>query len=374
MKILMTADTVGGVWTYAMELIRGLHRHDAEVVLAIMGGRMNSEQRRDCERSRCASVFESDFKLEWMDDPWVDFCKSADWLLDIETRTRPDVIHVNGYFHAALPWSAPAVLVAHSCVLSWWQAVKGEPAPESVWAKYRQRVILGLRAADYVIAPSRAMLECIHQCYRVRPKESVIPNGRDPSLFSATNKEPLILSAGRLWDQAKNILSLDHVAKELPWPVYVAGDCAPPKGADGGFDALNVEALGQLSSAELASWMSRASIYCLPARYEPFGLSVLEAALSGCALVLGDIPSLRENWEGAALFVASDNKNELAEALKGLAGNAAFRSQLADRACTRAADLSPERMAQRYFEIYADLRRNRTTFNEQGREASACVS
>ncbi len=33
----------------------------------------------------------------------------------------------------------------------------------------------------------------------------------------------------------------------------------------------------------------------LPARYEPFGLSVLEAALSGCALVLGDIPSLRES-------------------------------------------------------------------------------
>ena len=52
--------------------------------------------------------------------------------------------------------------------------------------------------------------------------------------------------------------------------------------------------------------MGRAAIYALPARYEPFGLSILEAALSGCALVIGDIPSLREIWADAALFVPSD--------------------------------------------------------------------
>ena len=36
-----------------------------------------------------------------------------------------------------------------------------------------------------------------------------------------------------------------------------------------------------------SSQLSAASVYVLPAKYEPFGLSVLEAALSGCALVLG---------------------------------------------------------------------------------------
>ena len=46
---------------------------------------------------------------------------------------------------------------------------------------------------------------------------------------------------------------------------------------------------GQLTTAEVRNVINTASIYALPARYEPFGLSILEAALSGCALVLGDI-------------------------------------------------------------------------------------
>ena len=41
------------------------------------------------------------------------------------------------------------------------------------------------------------------------------------------------------------------------------------------------------------------------ARYEPFGLAVLEAAQAGMRLVLSDIPSFRELWDGAATFVAS---------------------------------------------------------------------
>jgi glycogen(starch) synthase len=374
MKILMTADTVGGVWTYAMELIRTLYECGMDVALATMGGRMNPQQRAECDRSRCAAVFESDFRLEWMDNPWTDLCKSSDWLLDIESEIHPDVIHLNGYFHAALPWSAPVLVVGHSCVLSWWQAVKDEPAPESFWAKYRRRVILGLRAADYVVAPSRAMLESIHTFYGVRARDSVIPNGRGSSLFAPGKKENLILSAGRLWDEAKNIVALDRIAKQLLWPVYVAGDCGAPNGAEGSFQGLDVKPLGRLSSAQIADWMARASIYCLPARYEPFGLSILEAALSGCALVLGDIPSLRENWDGAALFVPPKDENRLASALNSLSCNESLRTELAECARKRAADFSPQRMAENYVDIYAALIGDRTASKPLRREASACAS
>jgi hypothetical protein len=64
-----------------------------------------------------------------------------------------------------------------------------------------------------------------------------------------------------------------------------------------------VHCLGELPRDALAARAGAASIYALPARYEPFGLSVLEAALSGCALVLGDIASLRETWGDAAVYV-----------------------------------------------------------------------
>ena len=36
-RILMTADTIGGVWSYALELAQGLVRHGVEVALATMG-------------------------------------------------------------------------------------------------------------------------------------------------------------------------------------------------------------------------------------------------------------------------------------------------------------------------------------------------
>ena len=35
--VLMTADTVGGVWTYAVELVRALAPHRVTVALATMG-------------------------------------------------------------------------------------------------------------------------------------------------------------------------------------------------------------------------------------------------------------------------------------------------------------------------------------------------
>ena len=73
--------------------------------------------------------------------------------------------------------------------------------------------------------------------------------------------------------------------------------------------------LGRLDERRWPSGWPRAAIYALPARYEPFGLSALEAALSGCALVLGDIPSLREVWGDAAVFVPPDDAGGLRDAL-----------------------------------------------------------
>src|SRR5690625_7216151 len=43
------------------------------------------------------------------------------------------------------------------------------------------------------------------------------------------------------------------------------------------------------SDLEVFTWLRQASVFVMPSRYEPFGLSVLEAALSGCALILSDI-------------------------------------------------------------------------------------
>ena len=95
-----------------------------------------------------------------------------------------------------------------------------------------------------------------------------------------------------------------------------------------------------------------AAIFAAPARYEPFGLGILEAAASGCALVLGDIPSLRENWDGAALFVPPDDAVAWRTTLSCLIACDSRRETLGAAARKRALVFARERMAARYAELY----------------------
>src|SRR4051812_2097805 len=128
-RILMTADTVGGVWTYALELARALEPHGIDITLATMGPRATVHQKEDAAQIANLTLVESDFKLEWMEEPWRDVADAGFWLLELERTVEPDLVHLNGYAHAALPWNSPVMVVAHSCVASWWQAVKQTRLP-----------------------------------------------------------------------------------------------------------------------------------------------------------------------------------------------------------------------------------------------------
>jgi glycosyltransferase involved in cell wall biosynthesis len=378
-RVLMTADTVGGVWNYSLELCRAFAGFDIEVALATMGAPLSTAQASEAAGLSNTRVFHSQYKLEWMESPWSDVAAAGSWLLDLASHVQAELIHFNGYAHASLPWEVPTIVVAHSCVLSWWQAVKGEPAPAR-WTLYRDAVRSGLSAADLVIAPSRAMLKSLQEHYGPLANTRVIPNCRKILVGPSEPKDELILSAGRLWDEAKNIAILNTIAPSLPWPVCIAGDARDPSerarlGRSNGRPPLSandcetqqpaaatdtgpsrqMRYLGQLTSIEMTVWLNRAAIYVLPARYEPFGLSILEAALAGCALVLGDIPSLREIWADAAIFVPPDDRNALKDALELLIADNEMREALARKSLRRASAFTPERMANSYLAAYSQL-------------------
>ena len=370
-RILMTADTVGGVWTYALELARALEKENIEVALATMGAPLSPKQAAEAQKISNIEIFESNFKLEWMDDAWGDVEAAGEWLLNLERHLQPDVVHLNGYAHGSLHWNAPTIVVGHSCVLSWWRAVKGENAPAN-WNLYREKIIRGLHSADCVIAPTRAMLAALEENYGVLANKRVVPNGRDASFFAPAAKENFVLTAGRLWDEAKNVAALCRIAPRLDWKIYIAGEEKhPANGSEVETNFENVQPLGKLSSEEIADWFARAAIYALPARYEPFGLSALEAALSGCALVLGDIPSLRETWQDAAVFVSPDDEDALKEAIEELMNDEHARKEFAKRARARALQFTPERMKQGYLEIYAELVKKRDKTSAKEKQACA---
>ena len=361
LRVLMTADAVGGIWPYTLDLTAALSRRGVQVTIAVMGPAPTIAQRSAA--AAIATLAIGDYRLEWMDDPWDDVGRAGEWLLDLEGSIRPDVVHLNGYCHASLPWDSPVIVVAHSCVCSWWRSVHGSDTPSRL-DRYRLEVSRGLASARLVIAPTAAMLAALHREYDEVPEARIIPNGRPagaavpgpgrPHGEGATlKKEPLVFAAGRLWDEAKNIQSLSAISPSLSWPVYVAGSDTAP---DGRCDAPagTVRYLGRLDRDEMEGWFARAAIYALPARYEPFGLSVLEAAASGCALVLGDIPSLRENWSGRAIFVPPDNRRALAGALQRLIDAPEERERLAGLGRERAMQFGVDAMAERYLAAYRD--------------------
>src|SRR5215217_3017779 len=354
-RILMTADTVGGVWTYALELTRALQTYDVEVLLATMGPALTPAQRKDAQSIPNLNLFKSNYKLEWMPDCWPDVRRAGDWLLHLENRLRPDIIHLNGYAHASLPWNNPTLVAGHSCVFSWWQAVHGD-TPPAEWQRYKDEVTNGLRAADLVVTPSAAMLRALNTHYGAIENARVISNGRSPEHFKPQAKQQFVLSAGRLWDGAKNINRLAEIAPELPWPVFVAGDVQhPQQPMQNSSVARRCKWLGVLSEPELRSWFAAAPVYALPALYEPFGYTPLEAALSGCALVLGDIDSLREIWNDAALFVDPTDGKALKQELRALIDDPRRRNEMSQRAHERALEFTSARMARNYFAAYEEL-------------------
>ncbi|MGE5532026.1 MAG: glycosyltransferase family 4 protein, partial [Bacteroidota bacterium] len=280
--------------------------------------------------------------------------QAGEWLLQVADRVEPDLIHLNGYVHGTLPWRAPVLMVGHSCVLSWWEAVKGETAPPE-WDTYRELVTQGLRCANMVVAPTKTMLGWLDRLYGPLKSLRHIYNARDPRDFHPEGKARLVFASGRLWDEAKNLSVLEKIAPKLSWPLYLAGDNLAP-GSDGLEVGNNMRHLGHLAQPEIAHWFRRAGIYVHPARYEPFGLCVLEAALAGCALVLGDIPTLRELWDGAAIFAAPDDHEALTRGVNALVTDADRRHQLAAAARERAADFAPAKMAAEYLNAYQELR------------------
>lgn len=346
MKVLVSTDTGGGVLTYTAELAAALEAQGIEVVVATMGPPLRPEQRALLP----ARVHESDYRLEWMEDPWEDVAAAGEWLLSLEEAERPDVVHLCSYAHGAVPFRAPKLIVAHSCVLSWWRAVHGEEAPAE-WDRYREKMGAGLIAADAVVAPTRAMLRELEHDHELRPAAAtVIYNGSSAPMAPAeTEKRDLVMGSGRFWDPAKNLAALDAAAEGLSWPVTIAGDLGPEG------ETKHAESTGALDHAALAELRRKASIYAAPARYEPFGLGILEAARDRCALVLGYVPSLRELWRDAAIFIQPDDERALHEALEALIDNSPLRSDLARRAQRRAAEYSIHRAAHAYRRLYEQL-------------------
>jgi glycosyltransferase involved in cell wall biosynthesis len=353
LKVLVTADAVGGVWQYSVDLARGLVGLGIETVLAIMGPSPSAEQVASAKSVRGLRLVDTGLDLDWLARDAASLREAANSIAELASDTRADLVQLNTPALASLAqFPVPVVAVQHSCVATWWEAVHGIELPDD-FAWRTDLVAQGLDAASAVVTPTAAFAEITRRRYRLTRAPKPVHNGRKPLDLPETEPRDFVFTAGRLWDEGKNVATLDRAAAGIGVPAHAAGPVQGPNGVTLMFD--NLHCLGTLGEEELARWLAAKPIFVSAALYEPFGLAVLEAAAAGCALILSDIPTFRELWEGTAVFVDPRDEQGFTDAINRLVGDDFQRSLMGRAAEERAARYTPEAMAAQMAAIYRSL-------------------
>lgn len=335
-RLLMTTDAVGGVWRYSIDLAEGLAAYGVQTVLAILGPAASAPQHAEAKAVPGLALVDTSLPLDWTATTSAELDQAGAHLAGLAALVGARSVHLHApALVGTAHWPVPVVAVAHSCVATWWRAMHDGAMPDDfVWRTDVARA--GLFAAQAVIAPTSAHARLVEAIYGPVAVQ-VIHNGGRGSPVQPRPRRLAVLTAGRLWDPAKAVAWLDRAAAQLDVPVLAAGPTVGPNGSVVQFSHL--QQLGVLTPDALAAEYAGATVFASMARYEPFGLAVLEAARAGMALVLSDTPGFRELWDGAAIFVPTE-----ADLLPALWQALAAPEPWAARAQARAAHYTIDKM------------------------------
>jgi glycosyltransferase involved in cell wall biosynthesis len=353
LRVLLTADSVGGVWQYSIDLARGLSKLRVETVLAVLGPSPSKAQLKMAAALPGLTLVDTGLPLDWLARNRTAVRATGRAIAKLAEGYAVDIVQLNAPALAAeVDFPMPVVAVNHSCISTWWAAVKDVP----IDAGHRWRADLttkGLARADFVVTPSAAFSEATQRANGLASLPGTVHNGRTPLDLPQVAPHDFAFTAGRLWDKGKNLATLDRAAAELPVPLYMAGPQHGPSG-----DSIELEharGLGSLGEKELARWLAAKPVFVSAAVYEPFGLAVLEAAAAGCPLVLSDIPTFRELWDGVATFVHPMDHMAFASKIDAIVGDDYLRSAMGRAAKERASRYTPAAMPSEMLGIYRRL-------------------
>lgn len=372
LHVLLTTDVVGGVWDFSWTLAAALRQIGHRVTLLAFGTPTPGQEAQALEAG--ATLESAPLKLEWMQDSEADVREACLLTARLVQRLAPDVVHANQFALGTINLSAPMVLTAHSDVLSWrkWtiptsRQISGTsfgdhalPLVPPEWEDYARGVRQGIAASTCVVAVSRFLADEILDLYAVRRPIGVVHNGWPAPAGvprSLTERPRLSVLAGRAWDSAKNISLAARAAQG--WNigrVKLAGNQRHPENGHLATFDPPIEVLGCIPRDDLDRYLSLARVYVSPALYDPFGLLPLQAALAGCPLLLSDLPSYRELWDGVAMFFQPNDPHDLRQRWQRLLDDAPLAEDLAQRARQRALGrYSVARVAEEYAGLYEEV-------------------
>jgi glycosyltransferase involved in cell wall biosynthesis len=361
-RILMTVDAVGGVWRYAMDVAASLRPRGFEFLFVGLGPQPSDGQQG--EAAALGSLRWLDAPLDWMAKSEDELSRVGPQIAALARAEAVDLLHLNLPSQAAaIDADLPVVAVSHSCVVTWFAGVRGEAVP-SDWQWHHQINRRGLIRADLAIAPSRSHGRMLEEAYGAIDKLHVVYNASRSQETSGSQDAPkdmLVCAAARWWDEGKNGRVLDEAAASTAWPIMMVGSRTGPDGQS--LTIRHAEHQGERAHADVMALMHRASIFVSPSLYEPFGLAALEAARARNALVLADIPTYRELWKDAALFVEPRDADAVAETINRLCQDAGLRQEMADKAAERSKRFELPSQARAMAGLYRGLLQRNSTLS-----------
>ena len=221
--------------------------------------------------------------------------------------------------------------------------------------------------SDLIVVPSRStQVDVEKHLHLTKGQVRVIPEGvgqeYQPQVEGRTGAVRTILYVGR-FDPYKNVPILVEAYAGLRQrglsdvKLRIIGE-EDPRYPEARWTArkLGVEEFieweGYISGDDLIRAYQQADVFCLPSRYEGFGLPILEAMASGTPVVCGKISSPPEVAGDAALLVAPDDAEDLTKALYRIFTDDALASDLSRRGLEQAARFTWRRTAQETIEAY----------------------
>ncbi len=357
MRVLLTTDTVGGVWTFTKELVGQLLMRGDNVALVSFGRKPSPEQSTwagelEAHNQGIFQFHACDAPLEWMQNNEATWKRGCGLLEYVADSFGPDIFHSSQFCWGALALEVPKLITAHSDVRSWSEACCTNRPVQSRWLKRYVRLVQdGIDCADATVAPTAWMRKALLEHFEVASPFHVIANGRTaPSGTFQRRRAVRAVSVGRLWDKGKGLDILNQA--RLPMPLLLAGENSF-EDATSGMSQPGIQTLGRLDEKSLFDLFCTSSVYLATSVYEPFGLAPLEAALCGCAIVARDITTFREVWGDAALYF--EDATELQDLFCRLMDNPRELRRLRAAARERAQQFTAQSMADAYTSLYREL-------------------
>ena len=218
--------------------------------------------------------------------PRYSFNLAVPWIL--KYARNADIIQTNNY-NAALPsfiagkiLRKPVVCIVHGVYGKRWNEMRGKILGSlSAFVEKSQLA----RGYDRIVFYSDFAREQGAEI-GIKNNTEVFYLGIDPREFKPKKKEKYVLFVGRL-EKQKGIENLINVAKEMPDIKFkIVGKGSPEEEKRlRKIAPKNVQFLGFKTGKPLRELFSRALVFCLPSVAETFGLVLLEAMASGCAIV-----------------------------------------------------------------------------------------